>query len=105
MLSLGIDASLALRIAFSSVAFAFGSPPPSRAATVIARVSFENCAPRRESTTAFLCLMLDHLECPDMRGSLRMRARAGRALGVGRWRPWAGVGAASHRIARAHGGD
>jgi hypothetical protein len=30
-----------------------GSPPPSRAATVIARVSFENWAPRRESTIAF----------------------------------------------------
>src|SRR5438067_659994 len=73
MLSLGIEASLALRTAFSSVALAAGSPPPSRAATMIARASLENCAPRRESTTAFLCLMLAHLECPDMDGSLRGR--------------------------------
>src|SRR5437868_5902089 len=74
MLSFGIDASLALRTAFSSAAFASGSPPPSRAATVIARVSLENCAPRRESTTAFLCLMLDHFECPDINESLRSAA-------------------------------
>src|SRR5262249_5584392 len=57
--------SLALRIAFSSVAFASGSPPPSRAATVIARASLVNCWPLRESTTAFLCLILAHFECPD----------------------------------------
>src|SRR5438128_12638153 len=76
MLSLGIDASLALRTAFSSAALPLGSPPPSRAATMIARVSFENCAPRRESTTAFLCLMLAHLECPDIAGSLRILARS-----------------------------
>src|SRR6202043_1657243 len=76
MLSFGIDASLALRTAFSSGALASGSPPPSRAATVIARVSLENCAPLRESTTAFLCLMLDHFECPDINESLRI-GRAG----------------------------
>src|SRR5205085_2712301 len=69
---LGIEASLALRTAFSSAALAAGSPPPSRAATMIARVSLENCAPRRESTTAFLCLMLAHLECPDIAASLRI---------------------------------
>src|SRR6478735_5514830 len=66
MLSFGIDASLALRIASSSAGLPTGSPPPSRAATMIARVSFEKCLPRRESTIAFLCLMLAHLECPDM---------------------------------------
>ena len=38
------------------------SPPPSRAATVIARVSLVNAWPRRWSTTAFLCLMEAHLE-------------------------------------------
>ena len=42
MLSFGIEASLALRIARSSAGLPTGSPPPSRAATVIARVSFEN---------------------------------------------------------------
>ncbi len=38
------------------------SPPPSRAAVVIARASFVNSLPRRESTTAFLCLIEAHLE-------------------------------------------
>jgi len=37
---------------------------------VIARESLEKCAPRRESTIAFLCLMLAHFECPDMAHSL-----------------------------------
>src|SRR5262249_11964890 len=56
---------------FSSVAFPFGSPPPSRAATTIARASFENCTPRREATTGFLCLMLAHLDSPHMACVLR----------------------------------
>ena len=79
MFSFGIDASLALRMARSSGGLPSGSPPPSRAATVIARVSLENCAPRRESTIAFLCLMLAHLECPDMRASLRTGAQSSTA--------------------------
>src|SRR4030081_3075733 len=74
MLSFGIDASLALRIASSSAGLPTGSPPPSRAATVIARVSFEKCAPRRESTIAFLCWMLPPFECPDIPQSLRIGA-------------------------------
>src|SRR5205807_9898954 len=37
--------------------------------------SFENCAPRRESTTAFLCLMLDHFECPDISGVYELAPR------------------------------
>src|SRR6478672_9489922 len=92
MLSLGIEASLALRTAFSSVALAEGSPPPSRAATMIARASLENCAPRRESTTAFLCLMLAHLECPDMRSSLRIHRLRRRPRRGG------GLRARAHRI-------
>src|SRR5947209_4463433 len=88
MLSFGIEASRALRIARSSAGFPSGSPPPSRAATVIARVSFENWAPRRESTIAFLCLMLDHLECPDMHASLRKGGGpAGAGARRGRPRP------------------
>ena len=38
------------------------SPPPSFAATVIARASLVNSLPRRESTIAFLCLIPAHLE-------------------------------------------
>src|ERR1700745_447714 len=80
MFSLGIEASFALRTAFSSVALAAGSPPPSRAATMIARASLEKCAPRRESTTAFLCLIEAHFECPDITEILGVEHRAGPAV-------------------------
>src|SRR3712207_9483751 len=66
MLSLGIEASLAFWTARPSAAFVFGSPPPSLAATVIARASFVKSLPRRASTLAFLCLIPAHLECPAM---------------------------------------
>ena len=33
---------------------------------MIARVSFEKSLPRFASAAPFLCLMLDHLLCPDM---------------------------------------
>ncbi len=62
MLSFGIDASLAFCTASASAGFPSGSPPPSRAATVIARVSFVNSAPRLASTAFFLCLIEAHLE-------------------------------------------
>src|SRR3954449_11471027 len=66
MLSLGIEASLAFCTASASEAFPTRSPPPSFAATVIARVSLVKSLPRRESTIAFLCLIDAHLEWPDM---------------------------------------
>src|SRR6185437_15883641 len=66
MLSLGIDASRAFWMARASAEFPVGSPPPSRAATEIARASLVKCWPRRASTTAFLCLIEAHFECPDM---------------------------------------
>src|ERR1051325_7088282 len=65
MLSFGIEASRAFSIAFCSARLAEGSPPPSFAATMIARESLEKSLPRRASATPFLCLMLDHLLCPD----------------------------------------
>src|SRR5215210_4932160 len=66
MLSFGIEASRAFWTAVASVGLPSGSPPPSRAATVIARASLVNCLPRLASVAAFLCLIADHLECPDM---------------------------------------
>src|SRR5215813_815056 len=65
MLSLGIEYDLAFSIAAASVALLAGSPPPSFAATMIARVSFENSFPRFASAAPFLCLIDDHLLCPD----------------------------------------
>ena len=66
MLSFGIDASRAFWTASCSAGLPSRSPPPSRAAVVIARASFVKSFPRRESTTAFLCLIEAHFEWPDM---------------------------------------
>src|SRR5919201_3236140 len=65
IVSFGIDASRAFSIAFWSARLAAGSGPPSRAATMIARESFEKSLPRRASAAPFLCLIDDHLLCPD----------------------------------------
>ena len=62
MLSLGIEASLAFWTASASAGLPSRSPPPSFAATVIARASLVKSLPRRESTIAFLCLIPAHLE-------------------------------------------
>src|SRR6476659_9351236 len=67
MLSFGIEASLAFCTASASDGFPSTSPPPSFAATVIARASFVKSFPRRASTIAFLCLIPAHFECPAMR--------------------------------------
>src|SRR5829696_5733015 len=83
MLSFGIEASFAFWTALPSVAFVSGSPPPSRAATVIARASFVNAAPRRASTIAFLCLIPAHLECPAMGRSVRRPQARSRRRGDG----------------------
>src|SRR5579862_5846512 len=65
MLSFGIEAAFAFSTAFWSERFAAGSGPPSFAATMIARVSFEKSLPRFASAAPFLCLIDDHLLCPD----------------------------------------
>src|SRR5215210_2626775 len=66
MLSFGIEASRAFWTASARAGLPSGSPPPSRAATVIARVSFVKSAPRLASTAFFLCLIDAHFECPAM---------------------------------------
>src|SRR5918996_1282603 len=67
MLSFGIETLRAFSIAFWSARLAAGSPPPSFAATMIARESFEKSLPRFASAAPFLCLIDDHLLCPDTR--------------------------------------
>ena len=42
------------------------SVPPARAATSICRASFAKSFPRALSAAPFLCLIVAHLECPDM---------------------------------------
>src|SRR3954469_17583258 len=67
MLSFGIEYDFAFSIAFCSARLLAGSPPPSFAATMIARESFEKSLPRFASAAPFLCLIEDHLLCPDTR--------------------------------------
>src|SRR5437899_9052864 len=67
MFSFGIEYERAFSTAFASARFPAGSGPPSRAATMIARESFEKSLPRLASAAPFLCLIDDHLLCPDMR--------------------------------------
>src|SRR5690242_7054482 len=66
MLSSGIEYERAFSIALASARFAAGSGPPSRAATISARESFEKSWPRFLSAAPFLCLMELHLLCPDI---------------------------------------
>src|SRR5947209_8147263 len=86
MLSLGIEASRAFCTARASAGFPSMSPPPSRAATVIARASFVNCWPRRASTTAFLCLIECHFECPDIGIESKVLREPQREDGARAWR-------------------
>src|SRR6187551_341601 len=67
MLSFGTELFLAFWIASYSVGFPAGSPPPVRAATSTFLISLANILPRLASMTAFLCLVVAHLEWPDMR--------------------------------------
>src|SRR6202046_5387414 len=66
ILSLGMFSPLAARIAVRRRGFVTGSAPPVRAAIVNSRMSLVKILPRRASVAAFLCLIVAHLECPDM---------------------------------------
>src|SRR6478672_12147085 len=66
MLSLGTEFFLAFWMASYSVGLPLGSPPPTRAATSMFLINRANILPRRASTTAFLCLVVAHLEWPLM---------------------------------------
>src|SRR5256885_15777755 len=66
MLSFGIEYERAFSTAFWSARLLAGSGPPSRAATISARDSFEKSWPRFLSAAPFLCLIELHLLCPDM---------------------------------------
>src|ERR1700712_5163479 len=82
MLSLGTEDFLAFWMASYSVGLPVMSPPPIRAATSMFLTSLANIFPRRESMMAFLCLVVAHLECPDMT-CVPFAASDGRALASG----------------------
>ena len=66
ILSLGTCSAFALVIMVRRVALDPASPPPSRAATSMLRTSFAHSFPRALSAAPFLCLMVAHLEWPDI---------------------------------------
>src|SRR6266542_2090910 len=66
MVSFGTELSLAFWMASARVGLPSGLPPPVRAATSMARMSLAKSLPRRASLAPFWCLMVDHLEWPDM---------------------------------------
>ena len=66
-LSEGIFASLALAIAVRKAEFMSGLPPALRAAMVISLINLVYNAPFLASAAPFLCLILAHFECPDIR--------------------------------------
>src|SRR3989441_11932766 len=70
ILSAGMLTPLASWIALRNRGLPSASPPPIRAAMVISLMSFVNMRPRFASIAPFLCLMLCHLEWPDIAYSL-----------------------------------
>ena len=56
-------------MAVRSRGLALTSPPPMRAATVISLIRRVKIFPRLASAAPFLCLMVDHLLCPDITAS------------------------------------
>src|ERR1700733_7504684 len=83
MLSLGTELFLAFWIASNKVGLPAGSPPPVRAATSTFLISLANSLPRLASTTAFLCLVVAHLEWPLIRFPSQCQRIAHECAGLG----------------------
>ena len=66
MFSAGMLTALASAMMVRSRGFISGSPPPLRAATVNSLMTRVNTFPRFASAAPFLCLIVCHLEWPDM---------------------------------------
>src|SRR5487761_1990549 len=75
MLSAGMELFLAFATASNKVGLPTISAPPVRAATSIALTNLTNDFARRESIIAFLCLVVAHLEWPDIYTSNLNRER------------------------------
>src|SRR5688500_19915634 len=67
MFSAGMLAALASPMIVRRRGFISGSPPPARAATVNSLMRRVKILPRLASAAPFLCLIVCHLEWPDMR--------------------------------------
>src|SRR5581483_222950 len=66
MLSAGMFSDFAARIAVRRRGLESGSPPLMRAATDISLMILVKILPRFASAAPFLCLMVAHLEWPDI---------------------------------------
>src|SRR4051794_8490346 len=78
MLSAGMLTDFASAMMVRSRGFEPGSPPPLRAATVNSLMMRVKTLPRLASAAPFLCLIVCHLEWPDIRElqkSLGLRTR------------------------------
>ena len=75
MLSAGMLTALASAMIVRSRGFESGSPPPPRAATLSSLMIRVNTLPRFASAAPFLCLIVCHLEWPDMGGNSRNREK------------------------------
>src|ERR1700757_4221822 len=72
MLSAGMFSALEARIDVRSRGLPSGSPP-DRAAMVISLIRRVNVLPRLASSAPFLCLIVAHLEWPDMGTSVGLK--------------------------------
>src|SRR5713226_6282503 len=100
MLSFGTELFLAFWIASNNIGLPAGSPPPVRAATSTFLISLANSLPRLASTTAFLCLVVAHLEWPLMCCPSQSLRIADECAGLGSargGRPWQAVALAGPR--------
>src|SRR5205807_7243936 len=66
MLSAGMFSLLAARMAVRKRGLLSGSPPPFLAAMLISLIRRVKILPRLASSAPFLCLIVAHLEWPDM---------------------------------------
>src|SRR5262245_45995401 len=94
ILSAGIFSVLASAIAFLRRGFPSGSPPPIRAAMVISLMNLVKARPRLESIAAFLCLILCHLEWPDI-DTPQVKSNSGHSLARTKWGRRAKTGASN----------
>ena len=80
MFSAGMLTALASATMVRSRGFISGSPPPLRAATVNSLMTRVNTLPRFASAAPFLCLIVCHLEWPDMAELQERQGRRGREI-------------------------
>src|SRR5580704_16623558 len=76
MFSCGIFSALAARIAVRSRGLPSGSPPPPLAAIVVSLIRRVKILPRLASSAPFLCLIVAHLEWPDITTSEGLKIAA-----------------------------